>query len=63
MQAAALRIGNLLNQSELGRDIKLSAMTVHRYLNLLETSYKRLTGFESPSKGYEWFGADPGQRA
>ncbi len=40
MQAAALRIGNLLNQSELGRDIKLPAMTVHRYLNLLETSYQ-----------------------
>ena len=40
MQAAALRVGNLLNQSELGRDIELSAMTVHRYLNLLETSYQ-----------------------
>jgi uncharacterized protein len=40
MQAAALRIGNLLNQSELGRDVQLPAMTVHRYLNLLETSYQ-----------------------
>jgi predicted AAA+ superfamily ATPase len=40
MQAAALRIGNLLNQSELGREIELPAMTVHRYLNLLETSYQ-----------------------
>jgi hypothetical protein len=40
MQAAALRIGDLLNQSELGRDVKLPAMTVHRYLNLLETSYQ-----------------------
>jgi predicted AAA+ superfamily ATPase len=40
MQAAALRIGNLLNQSELGRDIQLPAMTVHRYLNLLETSFQ-----------------------
>jgi predicted AAA+ superfamily ATPase len=40
MQAAALRIGNLLNQSELGRDVGLPAMTVHRYLNLLETSYQ-----------------------
>jgi predicted AAA+ superfamily ATPase len=40
MQAAALRIGNLLNQSELGRDVKLTTMTVHRYLNLLETSYQ-----------------------
>lgn len=40
MKAAALRIGNLLNQSELGRDVQLPAMTVHRYLNLLETSYQ-----------------------
>jgi uncharacterized protein len=40
MRAAALRVGNLLNQSELGRDIELPAMTVHRYLNLLETSYQ-----------------------
>ena len=40
MRAAALRIGNLLNQSELGRDVQLPAMTVHRYLNLLETSYQ-----------------------
>jgi predicted AAA+ superfamily ATPase len=40
MQAAALRIGNLLNQSEIGRDVRLPAMTVHRYLNLLETSYQ-----------------------
>ena len=40
MQAAALRIGNLLNQSELGRDVKLPTMTVHRYLNLLDTSYQ-----------------------
>src|SRR5690606_25767427 len=30
MKAAALRIGNLLNQSELGRDVQLPAMTVHR---------------------------------
>ncbi len=28
MQAAALRIGNLLNQSELGRDVQLPAMKV-----------------------------------
>jgi uncharacterized protein len=40
MKVAALRIGNLLNQTELGRDVQLPAMTVHRYLNLLETSYQ-----------------------
>ena len=39
MRAAALRIGALLNQTKVGRDIGLAQPTVHRWLNLLETSY------------------------
>ena len=39
MRAACLRLGQLVNQTELSRDIALSQPTVHRYLNLLETSY------------------------
>ena len=39
MQAASLRLGQLLNQTELGRDVALPQPTVHRWLNLLETSY------------------------
>ena len=39
MRAACLRLGSLVNQSDLGRDIGLPQPTVHRYLNLLETSY------------------------
>ncbi|MCL2776987.1 MAG: ATP-binding protein [Polyangiaceae bacterium] len=39
MRAACLRTGQLLNQTELGRDIGLPQPTVHRWLNLLETSY------------------------
>ncbi|MEM7133841.1 MAG: DUF4143 domain-containing protein [Chloroflexota bacterium] len=34
-----MRTGQLLNQSDLGRDAKLSQSTVHRYLNLLETTH------------------------
>ena len=30
---------------------------------LLEESYKKLVGFESPQKGYEWFGGNPGHEA
>ena len=30
---------------------------------LLKESYGRLVGFESPDKGYEWFGGDPGHEA
>jgi predicted AAA+ superfamily ATPase len=39
MQSACLRVGQLLNQTELGRDVGLPQPTVHRWLNLLETSY------------------------
>lgn len=40
MRAASHRLGNLLNQAELGRDTRIPRPTVHRYLNLLETSYQ-----------------------
>jgi len=39
MRAACLRLGQLVNQAELGRDTALPQPTVHRWLNLLETSY------------------------
>lgn len=39
MRAACLRIGTLLNQTELGRDIGISQPQVHRFLNLMEASY------------------------
>lgn len=40
MGAACLRIGRLLNQTELGRAIQVPQPTVRRWLNLLETSYQ-----------------------
>jgi predicted AAA+ superfamily ATPase len=39
MRAACLRLGGLVNQTDLGRDVSLPQPTVRRYLNLLETSY------------------------
>jgi len=39
MRAACLRVGQLLNQSALARDISLPQATAFRYLNLLETSF------------------------
>ena len=30
---------------------------------LLDSGYKHLSGFESPTKGYEWFGRNPGHEA
>ena len=39
MRTACLRIGQPVNQTALGRDVALPQTTVHRYMNLLETSY------------------------
>ncbi len=39
MSAACLRLGQLVNQTEMGRDVALPQATVHRWLNLLEISY------------------------
>jgi predicted AAA+ superfamily ATPase len=42
MRAACLRIGNLLNQTELGRDVGISQPQVHRFMNLMEASYQAI---------------------
>lgn len=39
MRAACFWLGQLVNQTELARDVALPQATVHRYLNLLETSF------------------------
>ncbi|MFZ6720194.1 MG2 domain-containing protein [Undibacterium sp. Ji49W] len=36
---------------------------LERTSKLLDSGYKKLAGFESPKKGYEWFGGDPGHEA
>ncbi len=39
MRIAALRVGQMINQTEVGRDAAIAQATAHRYLNLLEASY------------------------
>jgi uncharacterized protein len=39
MRASCLRLGQLLNQTELGRDIGMRQPSVHRYMNLLEVGH------------------------
>lgn len=43
MRVACLRIGNVMNKSEMARDAGLTQPTAHRYLNLLETSYQLIS--------------------
>jgi len=47
MAALCLRLGGLLNQAEVSRDLGLPSSTVQRFLNLLEVSYQlvRIPGF------------------
>ncbi len=40
MRAACLRIGHLVTQTELGRDVGIAQPQVHRFLNLMEASYQ-----------------------
>jgi predicted AAA+ superfamily ATPase len=40
MRAASLRLGNVLNQADLARDVGLSPSTAKRYVNLMETSFQ-----------------------
>jgi uncharacterized protein len=49
MRIAALRVGQMINQTEIGRDAAIAQATAHRYLNLLEASYMmvRIPAFAS----------------
>ncbi|MCX6046777.1 MAG: ATP-binding protein [Chloroflexi bacterium] len=67
MELLALRTGQLVNQSDLGRDARLSQSTVHRYLNLLETThlFDRLPAYTASHttrllKAPKAFWTDPG---
>jgi hypothetical protein len=40
LRAAALRVGTVVNQAEVARDLALARPTIHRWLNLLETSFQ-----------------------
>jgi hypothetical protein len=40
LRAAALRVGTVVNQAEIARDVALARPTAHRWLNLLETSFQ-----------------------
>lgn len=40
MRALCLRLGGLVNQAEISRDLGVPSSTVQRYLNLLEVSYQ-----------------------
>ena len=67
MEILALRTGQVLNQSDVGRDAGLTQPTARRYINLLETTYlfERLPSFAAGRgkrlvKSPKVFWTDPG---
>jgi predicted AAA+ superfamily ATPase len=50
MAALCLRLGGLLNQAEISRDLGLPSSTVQRFVNLLEISYQlvRVPSYSMP---------------
>lgn len=67
MELLALRTGQLLNQSEIARDAQISQPTIHRYLNILETThlFERLPAYKHSRttrllKSPKAFWVDPG---
>jgi len=62
-QASSANYPNIMVLSYLEKNEAADPALVERTLGMLDRGYKMLTGYESPQKGYEWFGGDPGHEA
>ncbi|MCS6900386.1 MAG: alpha-2-macroglobulin family protein, partial [Myxococcales bacterium] len=62
-QASSSNYPNVMVLSYLATQPKTDPAVVSHATQLLARGYKRLTGYESKSKGFEWFGEDPGHEA
>ncbi len=62
-QTSSTNYPNIMIMQYLKQHDVADAALVSRSAKLLDTGYKKLTGYESPKKGYEWFGGDPGHEA
>ena len=62
-QASSANYPNIMVLSYLEENEAAEPQLVQRTMGLLDKGYNMLTGYESPKKGYEWFGGDPGHEA
>lgn len=62
-QTSSTNYPNVMILSYMERNNVADAALVERSQRLLHSGYKKLTSFESPEKGYEWFGGNPGHEA
>ncbi|ACY15669.1 MG2 domain-containing protein [Haliangium ochraceum] len=62
-QASSSNYPNVMVLSYLEKNDAADVALVERTMGALDRGYALLTGYESKSKGYEWFGGDPGHEA
>jgi hypothetical protein len=62
-QASTSNYPNVLTMQYMQEHNVANPAVSRRAKDLLKTGYAKLVGYECPSKGYEWFGGDPGHEA
>jgi len=62
-QASSANYPNVMVLSYLEKNDAAEPELVTRTHAMLDRGYRMLTGYESPKRGYEWFGGDPGHEA
>jgi len=62
-QASSANYPNIMILDYLDEHDAADPDLIERTQGMLDRGYNKLTGYESPEKGYEWFGGDPGHEA
>jgi uncharacterized protein YfaS (alpha-2-macroglobulin family) len=62
-QTSSMNYPNVMILSYLMKNNVAAPEITARAQQLIDRGYKKLTGFETPEKGYEWFGGAPGHEA
>ncbi len=62
-QASSSNYPNVMIMGYLEQHGVVDPSLTERSRGLLDSGYQMLTGYESPEKGYEWFGGNPGHEA
>ena len=62
-QASSSNYPNVMVMRYLATNNALESSLVARTQKTLDNGYKRLTGYESKERGFEWFGQNPGHEA
>lgn len=62
-QTSSTNYPNVMIMQYLKQHDVADAVLLERSSRLMDSGYKKLTGYESPRAGFEWFGGDPGHEA